>query len=427
MIDPVIFCSIAVAPIYYCRTLGDLLSPRCFGLPGAVETSSHVSERGAWYSHSLYTASSSTVFATTAMSSPLTFLSESVGPSLDEEEPPLDSIYGAFLIGNFVGLLLYGAILHQAYHYARTYPQDQLALKCVVVATVLLETCSSILGIHSCYFSLISIRSLPLSEVLTMGIWSLNLFPLVLGLAIVTSQSFFIRRLWILGSRPYKAAVIFSGLCSLAVLGLCTAATAESFIINDGDKTRPTLAELVSKAFLLALIADGSLTIMLIHVLHRSRTGIKSTDSTINILIIYSVRTGLLTGVFDLITTIFAFVRPGDNVYIAFGLPGARMYTITLLSALNSRQWIADRASSAGDASVFGTTVLNPMVFSPMQSGHRPTRSAGLATTNYDSNAIELDVIPQPRRHTSRPLDEMVKSGSSYTPQHLRLAVEGDV
>ncbi|KAL1939503.1 hypothetical protein VTO73DRAFT_9814 [Trametes versicolor] len=71
-----------------------------------------------------------------AMSSPLTFLSESVGPSLDEEEPPLDSIYGAFLIGNFVGLLLYGAILHQAYHYARTYPQDQLALKCVVVATV---------------------------------------------------------------------------------------------------------------------------------------------------------------------------------------------------------------------------------------------------------------------------------------------------
>lgn len=39
------------------------------------------------------------------MSSPLTFLSESVGPSSDEEEPPLDSIYGAFLIGNFVGLL----------------------------------------------------------------------------------------------------------------------------------------------------------------------------------------------------------------------------------------------------------------------------------------------------------------------------------
>ncbi|KAL1939502.1 hypothetical protein VTO73DRAFT_9813 [Trametes versicolor] len=308
------------------------------------------------------------------------------------------------------------------------------------------------LGDNSCYFSLISIRSLPLSEVLTMGICdTLVALPpragkvqitldsntqaefavrSLQGLAIVTSQSFFIRRLWILGSRPYKVAVAFSGLCSLAVLGkwdgLCTAATAESFIINDGDKTRPTLAQLVSKAFLLALVADISLTIMLIHVLHRSRTGIKSTDSTINILIIYSVRTGLLTGVFDLITTIFAFVRPGDNVYIAFGLPGARMYTITLLSALNSRQWIADRTSSAGDTSVFGTTVLNPMVFSA-RSAHRPTCSAGVAIMNNDINAIELDIMPQPRRHTLQPVEDTVKAGSSYTPQHLRLAVEGDV
>ncbi|KAL1939520.1 hypothetical protein VTO73DRAFT_9831 [Trametes versicolor] len=256
-------------------------------------------------------------------------------------QQPLDSTFGAFLIGNFP---LWSHIASSpSIRIVKTEPH----LRHQVTSAVLLETCSSVLGIHSCYFYLVTNHSLPLREAFTVGLWSLN------GLAIDFNK-------------PHLARFA----------ALCTAATAKTFIVDDGAKTRPVLANLISRAFLLALVADCLLTVMLVHVLHNSRTGIKSTNSMIDVMIIYSVRTGLLTGIFDLLTTIFAFVRPTDNAYIAIGLPGARMYAITLLAALNSRQSIAARASSIDeDTTAFGTVVLSPIAFSGTRNSRLHTRS----------------------------------------------------
>ncbi|KAI0633970.1 hypothetical protein C8Q77DRAFT_715329 [Trametes polyzona] len=273
---------------------------------------------------------------------------------LDQSAP--NSTFGAFLVGNFVALMLYGANLYQCTRYVRTYPGDPLWLKSLVFVTVLFETFSSALGIHSCYFFLVTKRSLPLAEAFSIGLWSLNMYPLMVGSIIVISQSFFVRRLWLLGGRSSRVMVIIVAGLSFGVIALFAMATARMFIDNSLLISMPVLASLVSKAFLLAMIADLLLMVMLIRVLRENRTGVKATNSMIDTVIVYTVRTGALTGIFDLFTTIYAFVLPSQNIYMSFGLPGTRMYAITLLAALNSRQWTAARdANQHGCGSGSGT------------------------------------------------------------------------
>ncbi|KAH9846293.1 hypothetical protein C2E23DRAFT_598649 [Lenzites betulinus] len=52
------------------------------------------------------------------------------------EPPSLGSTIGALLIATFLGLILLGVILHQAYRYARNFRNDPSWLKGLVALTV---------------------------------------------------------------------------------------------------------------------------------------------------------------------------------------------------------------------------------------------------------------------------------------------------
>ncbi|KAI0768331.1 hypothetical protein BD413DRAFT_135133 [Trametes elegans] len=147
---------------------------------------------------------------------------------LPEPPEPLDDTLGVLLIGNLVALILYGFTLHQAYHYARSYPEDRRCPRLLVWLALTFETVSSVLGVHACYHYAVKDYYHPGN--LQVGIWfafsshgsearngakhivlsrSLNLYPLIAGLPMVISQSFFARRLWKLGQR-YRLVVVLS-------------------------------------------------------------------------------------------------------------------------------------------------------------------------------------------------------------------------
>ncbi|KAI0640455.1 hypothetical protein C8Q79DRAFT_453822 [Trametes meyenii] len=224
---------------------------------------------------------------------PVPFVSPSAPADPSTLHPlPLDTTVGVLLIGNFIALILYGLNLHQVYRYISLYPGDSRWLKGLVALALLLETLSSAFGAQTCYHYLVTNYFHP--EALQSGVWSLNMYPLLGGLAMVVSQSFFARRLWIFEPR-YRPAVILSVICSSAELGFFSAATAKMFIINNSDDIKP-LARLLPAAFTLALVADLLLTVSLIMVLRRSRTGLRRSDTMIDTLIRYTVNTGLVTG-----------------------------------------------------------------------------------------------------------------------------------
>ncbi|KAL1939521.1 hypothetical protein VTO73DRAFT_9832 [Trametes versicolor] len=273
---------------------------------------------------------------------------------------PINDTLGYLLIGSYIGFAFYGLTLYQAYHYARTYPGDSLTLKVLVGLTVFLETAASGLLAHTCYSFLVTDYASP--ERVLIGVWSVNLYSTIASLGMVAAQSFFCARLWLLG-RQYRLAVILSCAFSLTELGFFTAVTAKMFTAHLGDDEHALTVQR-ALGYTLALVADVILTTVLIYVLHRSRTGFKGTDNMIDRLILYSVSTGLLTGVFDLLTVIFAFVRPESYIYSIFGIPGSRLYAITLLAALNSRGTFRARDAAGtelpGSVAVFGVVSQSP-------------------------------------------------------------------
>ncbi|KAI0824492.1 hypothetical protein BC628DRAFT_415230 [Trametes gibbosa] len=310
--------------------------------------------------------------------------------------PALDNTFGAVLLGTFVGLILYGVTLHQAYRYSRTYPNDGRVLKGLVIFILILETGTSIFSMHVCYFYLATNYFNP--PALLYGIWSIDLFPLASGVVMVASQSFFARRVWLVGGRYAKALVIFAGLLCVAEIGFFIAATVEAEIIPTfaGFRSRTWL---VSTGSTMAVSADILLTIMLTVLLHRSRTGVKRTDTMIDTLIMYSVNTGLLTGLFNLLSLLFAFIRPGELIYIGVGIPGVKMYATTLLAALNSRQHVAAHGSGlSNDTHPFGlggtATVVGRSVRTSKVAVHTPQLRSGRtrAETTLDDTSVDIEL-----------------------------------
>ncbi|KAI0653727.1 hypothetical protein C8Q70DRAFT_1059044 [Cubamyces menziesii] len=254
-------------------------------------------------------------------------------PSATSPAPPkvpaLDNTFGAIQLGTFVGLIVYGITLHQYYRYIRSYPGDSRVLKCLVFVVVLLETWTTVLSMHTCYYYLTTNYFHP--EVLENGVWSLNLLPVSSAVVMLAAQSFFARRVWILG-RGFRPLVIVVSMLCVAEFAASTEAFTQYSFAKFSHYTW-----LVSTGFTLAMAADWVLMFVLIYILHSNRTGFQSTDSMIDLMILYTVNTGVLTGIVDLLSVIFAFYAPRHLIYIALGIVGKKLYATTLLAALNSR------------------------------------------------------------------------------------------
>ncbi|EIW53731.1 uncharacterized protein TRAVEDRAFT_52851 [Trametes versicolor FP-101664 SS1] len=312
--------------------------------------------------------------------------------------PSLDNTFGALAVGT-----LYGVCMHQAYRYFRLYPNDSTWLKSLVAVVLVLETFTSILGAHACYYHLITNYFQP--QTLARPSWSIKLHPAVSMLSMDITQSFFIRRVWIIGAR-FRPLVIFSTICSLTSLGivvLCLVTLGEYLndILHMQGSPQPrqckgfsetTCNRALSSA--LALVADLLLASVLIYVLHRSRTGIKSTDTMIDLMIMYSISTGLLTGIMDILVTVLGFTLPGQLLYVAFAIPATKLYANTLLAALNSRQRLASCGGSSivpNEVSAFGfapppAASVGETYASQLQRTMRTTNDAGAPAV------IELNV-----------------------------------
>ncbi|KAI0667856.1 hypothetical protein C8Q78DRAFT_1050114 [Trametes maxima] len=251
--------------------------------------------------------------------------------------PALDNLYGAYLLGTFISLILYGVVLVQLYRYIRLHSADTMFMKSLVATVMILETTHIILLIHSCYFYLISNFNDPFK--LTHSVWSLELTSVVSSLITVVSQIFFARRVSLIGFR-YMILVVFASLALLAHVGFAIGITVNAFKVNSlsgfehgGDWLFPsTLGS--------ATIADALLSAGILHAVRRSRGSQQSSkdESTFDLVILYVVNSGVLTGVVNAIPTIVAFKLPQTFIWAGLSFVGTRFYAITLLAVLNTRK-----------------------------------------------------------------------------------------
>ncbi|KAI0665488.1 hypothetical protein C8Q78DRAFT_986430, partial [Trametes maxima] len=254
--------------------------------------------------------------------------------------PALDNTFGALLIGTFVGLIQYGWTAHQCYRYFRMYPADTWILKSLVTVVLVLETFHSALCMHICYYYLTTNYFNPLA--LQKGVWSINVSRQVCGGAVIfASQSFFLRRVYLIGRR-FRPLVAVAAVLLLGELGKPALPTPffNRFI-------HPTLhnanqAWMNSAGVGMAVLADTLLTTALIFSLHRSRTGIRRTDSIIDLLIMYAINTGFIT---NLLSLIFALAMPNNLIYAGIVIVATKLYANSMMAVLNSRREIASQGS----------------------------------------------------------------------------------
>ncbi|TBU58894.1 hypothetical protein BD310DRAFT_926044 [Dichomitus squalens] len=269
----------------------------------------------------------------------------------------LDSSLGAILIGTFIGILMYGVTLHQVYLYATIYSSDPVRLKLAVYATILLETVHMGFCCHTCYFYLVTnyfnpgaLGSTPLS---------LQLLSVPTSLVIVTSQAFFARRAYVFAKRLYyKVLVIVAVVLMLLELGFGVAsAVMQIRTVKSDTAGESSLIWMSACVSSLAACADVILSTVLIIALRQSRGGRKRTDSILDVLALYTVATGLITSM--TMVSLFLIIvirRSAYGAYVAVSIIGTKFYAISLLTALNSRQSLRDRARGHLEGTeIFGT------------------------------------------------------------------------
>ncbi|KAI1784889.1 hypothetical protein LXA43DRAFT_173992 [Ganoderma leucocontextum] len=266
--------------------------------------------------------------ATGAASSPLAGL-----PSLPAGLT-MNNTYGAALLGTFFALIMYGVLLHQTYNYFRAHSADSPWTKSYVVLILLLDTTHSVVIMALCYLKLVthyfSILYLAIMD------WPLSLLTVLTAANVVACQSFFAYRVYRIG-RKSRMVVWFCMVCQCAGFALCVAVTVKAFETPMWTAFSK-YASWISIALGIAVFVDTILAGALVFVLHRSRTGVKSTNSLLDTLIAYAVTTGLLTDLFNLLGFVFALVTSQNLYYAAMNMLVTKVYTNSVMAALNFRK-----------------------------------------------------------------------------------------
>ncbi|KAI0706344.1 hypothetical protein C8Q76DRAFT_800793 [Earliella scabrosa] len=276
--------------------------------------------------------------------------------ALLEGMPRLDASFGAVLVGTYVSLVLYGLTIHQAFRYFRIYKQDVPRLKILVATLLVADTVFVVLCAHARYAFPAKVISLPHESTsyfylvrnyfkplsLVEGTWSLRLMPPFSGLIVVLSQSFYSRRVSLMGSW-YKLLVTLVIFLMIGEVAFTAAGTVEAFSLKTFANWRK-LTWLSAGAWAFAVAVEVILSTTLIIVLRQSRTGFKRTDSVLDILTGYTINTGVLTGTASVVCLAFAVATPENLIYIGCNMATTMLYSNSTLAVLNSRRFLAQQA-----------------------------------------------------------------------------------
>ncbi|KAI0666324.1 hypothetical protein C8Q78DRAFT_467409 [Trametes maxima] len=214
-------------------------------------------------------------------------------------------------------------------------------------------------------------------------VWTSANVPIFAALSTLVSESFFARRVYTIG-RQYRIVAIIAMTMVLASCGLFFAKTAQALSQPDlitSANTGHVWIPIAGSALLLA--GDLQLTSVLVYFLHKSRTGVKRTDSMVDLLIAYSVSSGSLICVLNAVGLILSVLFEHNIVYTASSLVVQAVYTNSFVVALNTRQFVRSRGeldhSDIGGGLVLGEkpsgTAVNQVTFPSIVFAAEPSQS----------------------------------------------------
>ncbi|GJE92488.1 hypothetical protein PsYK624_086420 [Phanerochaete sordida] len=252
----------------------------------------------------------------------------------------LNTTIGALLLGGLVSAMLYGITSTQTAVYYQREHGDRLLVKGVVLILWLLDSFDMALICHILYWYLINNYGNPLS--LAVPVWSIILHVLVTSLTQFVVRAMFAWRVWCFSRGNWIPATVIS------VVNTAELVTAVVITIKCFHTTFVGLQRLDALVFLefgTGFSGDCLVALCLCYFLHTSRTGLRRTESMINILMAYVINTGLFTALTSSVSLILFAVKSDNFIYVAVYFQLSKLYVNAYLAMLNARDKIRERSN----------------------------------------------------------------------------------
>ncbi|KAG7086490.1 hypothetical protein E1B28_002439 [Marasmius oreades] len=246
-----------------------------------------------------------------------------------------DGQIGALEIGIIVSIFLFGVTTAQTFLYYQLFPLDSKWMKRLVWAVWLIELGHSISALHALYFY--TVLQFGNQAVGTMKVpLSIALNLIISEVVFVLVQGYYITRIY-----RFSRTWYISGLCVILLVVRfvgTVVATVEATIMTSLDQYTTDWEWDLVGILSVGAFTDLAIPCVLVYYLAMKRSSAYDTTlAIVDKLILWTIETGLLTGLLAVLILIFFKTLPGRFAWMAVYMNLPKMFSNSFLANLNSR------------------------------------------------------------------------------------------
>ncbi|KAI0055577.1 hypothetical protein BV25DRAFT_1865755 [Artomyces pyxidatus] len=271
--------------------------------------------------------------------------------------------HGPIFIGTILNTVLYGISIAQTFMYLKTYKNDKLWTKLIVLLVFILDTMNSVFDVEYTYNSLVNHYNDPAA--IQKANWVFATDPALTSITGTVVQLFFAWRVKVITRSNAAVAILIVGSVISCLGGIATsiAIGMVPMWLEFQKFEIPVIVWLTVSA-----LVDSGITVILVWHLRKHKRGFRS-DELLDKIILLTVQTGAVTTVWAIVDLIVYLSIP-TGVHLIFNFPLSKLYSNSLLSSLNSRAgW---KFSSQSGDSITGGNSRRPDVVTFGSGGVRP-------------------------------------------------------
>ncbi|KZT66294.1 hypothetical protein DAEQUDRAFT_471660 [Daedalea quercina L-15889] len=295
---------------------------------------------------------------------------------------------GPALIGVFLNIMLFGAMITQTFFYFTSFRTDPAWMKVYVSILFVADGLNAAFNMAWIYGVLIN--NFGNEEALEVANWLFQTEEAMTGVISMQVQFFYAWRLHKLTGNKF---IVFAVVASSLVGGLSGIGTAIGVGMVKEFAKLQQLKVVVSLWLIGSAVCDVIITVALTWHLRRHRTGFSRTDTVINRITQLIVSNGLLTAIFA-VADIIAFLATSKSYHLIFNFPLSKLYGNSAMSSLNARHILINNSSK----SVSYQGDVNPARVGNAAPGSAVSKGLGLGTqimVNVETHEM-ADVVGKP-------------------------------
>jgi len=259
-------------------------------------------------------------------------------------ETLLEKTIGVTLQGSLVNTLFFGMNTVQAFAYFQQLRgrDDGNWTKLLVGFLWVLNALTIIFT--SVYLNDILIHGFTNVEGTDVYNWSVPAQVVITVLNNFVVKCFFVWRLWLV-SRGLWVVTSVAALLAVMGFGFGLGLSVYASSHNTFEQFR-AVQWLVFTPLALASLSDLCTSVSLCYFLYTSRTGVRQTDSVLNVLLLYLINAGVITAICNLACLATFWLVPNSTVFVLIFFISSKMYFASVLSTLNCRELIRAKSTN---------------------------------------------------------------------------------